>query len=348
MTAMLRAGTLVLLSLVLAFSLAACGAGNEGSQGSETNGESQEQENQSGGNEENANQGGETENGGEQAAEELSGEVKTAGSSTVYPVMLALSEWYREQQPNVSVTVDSVGSGGGFKQSTQGLLDFSNASRPIKEEERATAEENGINLHEVVLAYDGLTVAVSQKNDFVDDLTVDQLKQIFLAEAGNTKWSDIDPNWPDQTIKIFSPGHDSGTFDYFNEVILEEKAMREDENVMLSEDDNLLVRGISDDPYAIGYFGYAYYLANQDTLKALKINGVEPNGDTIQSGEYTPLSRPLFTYINAASLEKPQVYDFAMFVLDNAGKAAEEVGYVALPDEKYQEQKQAVQELAGK
>ncbi len=283
--------------------------------------------------------------------EELSGDVKTAGSSTVYPIMLGLAEEYQAEQPGVNVTVDSIGSGGGFERSTKGKIDFSNASRPIKEEEKKIAEENNVNLEEVTLAYDGLTVAVSQKNDFVDSLTVDQLKEIFLAESGKTKWSDINPEWPDETIKIFAPGHDSGTYDYFDEVILEEKPMREDGGVTLSEDDNVLVRGIQNDPNAIGFFGYAYYHENQKTLKALAIdNGkgaVEPSPETIQSGEYEPLSRPLFTYINAASLEEPQVKDFAMFVLDNAGWMAEEVGYVALPEDKYKEQKEKVKSLAG-
>lgn len=293
--------------------------------------------------------------GGEQGAgdgEGLTGDVRTAGSSTVYPIMLALAEEYRMENPDVNVTVDSIGSGGGFKKSTNGEIDFSNASRPIKEEEKAIAKENDVQLEEVQLAYDGLTVAVSQQNDFVENLTVDQLRQIFLAESGKTKWSDINPDWPDETIKIFAPGHDSGTFDYFNEVILEEKPMREDDNVTLSEDDNVLVRGIQNDPYAVGFFGYAYYYENQKALKAIGIdngNGpVIPDMETIQSGEYAPLSRPLYTYVNVASLEKPAVYDFAMFVMDNAGMMAEEVSYVSLPDEKYAEQKEKIQSLAGK
>ena len=296
---------------------------------------------------ENGNTGNEGDT--KEQAEALSGDVKTAGSSTVYPIMLGLAEEYRSEQPDVNVTVDSIGSGGGFKKSTKGLIDFSNASRPIKDKERAIAEENNVDLHEVVLAYDGLTVAVSAQNDFVDSLTVEQLKEIFLKESGKTKWSDINPQWPNETIKIFAPGHDSGTFDYFNEVILEEKPMREDENTTLSEDDNILVRGIKNDKYAIGFFGYAYYLENKDSLKALGIDGgngpVKPSGETIQSGEYTPLSRPLFTYINVGSLEKPQVYDFAMYVFDHAGQMADEVGYVALPQEKYEQQREEVKSL---
>ncbi|WP_066173396.1 PstS family phosphate ABC transporter substrate-binding protein [Bacillus marinisedimentorum] len=296
------------------------------------------------------NDGG-TGNSGGGSGEELSGNVKIAGSSTVYPIMLGLAEEYQAEQPEVNVTVDSIGSGGGFERATKGQIDFSNASRPIKDEEKKIAEENDVNLEEVILAYDGLTVAVSQQNDYVDSLTVDQLKEIFLADSGKTKWSDINPDWPDETIKIFAPGHDSGTFDYFNEVILEDKPMREDEGVTLSEDDNVLVRGIQNDPNAIGFFGYAYYYENQQTLKALGIdngNGpVKPDMDTIQSGEYEPLSRPLFTYLNTSSLEKPEVKDFAKFVLENAGMMAEEVGYVPLPEDKYAEQKEKIKSLTA-
>lgn len=316
--------------------LAACG----GAQESNNTGGNEETSQGNGGSEEEANASG----------EELSGNVVTAGSSTVYPMQLAMAEWYSVDHPEVNVTVDSIGSGGGFEKSTKGELDFSNASRPIKEEEQAIADENGVQLEPLVLAYDGLTIAVNADNSFVDSLTVEQLQEIFLQESGNTKWSEINPDWPEETINIFAPGHDSGTFDYFNETILEEKPMREDENTTLSEDDNNLVRGIKNDEYAIGFFGYAYYLQNEDSLKALAVdNGdgpVEPNLDTIQSGEYSPLSRPLFTYINVDSLQKPQVHDYAQFVLDNAGKAAEEVGYVPLPDEKYAEQKEQVNSWA--
>ncbi|KGX88887.1 PstS family phosphate ABC transporter substrate-binding protein [Pontibacillus litoralis] len=328
----------LLLTLIFALTaLAACG-----SEGGDT--------------EDTGSDEGKTEENGKEAAEgeELSGDVKVAGSSTVFPMQVYLAEKYQAEQPNVSVTVDSIGSGGGFKKSTKGEIDLSNASRPIKDEEKAIAEENGIQLEPLTLAYDGLTVAVSAENDFVDSLTVEQLKEIFLADSGKTKWSDINEEWPEETIKIYSPGHDSGTFDYFNEVILEENPMREDEDVTLSEDDNVLVRGIQNDPNAIGFFGYAYYFENKDSLKALAIaedggEPVEPNNDTIQSGDYSPLSRPLFTYANVNAIkEKAQVYDYTKFVLENAGAAAEEVKYVALPDDKYQEQLDQLNEWAGK
>ncbi|ENH97480.1 phosphate ABC transporter extracellular binding protein [Gracilibacillus halophilus YIM-C55.5] len=298
---------------------------------------------------ENASQG---EEGSGEEGDTIEGSVVIDGSSTVLPIMEYLTYEYKQEQTEVETSLSSSGSGGGFKKSTVGEIDLSNASRPISEDEKATAEENDITLHEIELAYDGLSVVVSQENDFVENLTVDQLRQIFLADGSATKWSDLNSEWPEEEIKIFSPGHESGTFDYFNETILEENPMREGENTTLSEDDNTLVTGVKNDPYAIGYFGYAYYYENKDSLKVLGIdNGdgepVKPNAETIQDGSYTPLSRPLFTYVNVNSLkEKPQVLDFTQFVIENAGAGAEEAGYVALPDEKYQEQLDKINELS--
>lgn len=315
---------LMLMFILVLGVLAACGGSDEDTATDESNTS-----------EEGTNAGG---------SEEVSGPIAIDGSSTVFPIMENLTYTYSQEHPDVNVTVNSSGSGGGFKKSTVGEIDLSNASREIKEEEKAIAEENGITLKPIELAYDGLSVVVSAENDFVENLTVDQLKQIFLESSDVTKWSDINPEWPEEEIKIFSPGHDSGTFDYFNEVILEEEPMKEGENTTLSEDDNVLVRGIKGNPNAIGFFGYAYYAENQDSLKALGIaegenQAVKPTPETIQDGSYTPLSRPLFTYVNVnAYKEKPQVRDFVEYTLNNAGKAAEEVGYVALPEDKYQEQ----------
>ncbi|MRH43114.1 phosphate ABC transporter substrate-binding protein PstS family protein [Aquibacillus halophilus] len=319
--------------------LTACGTEEETGQNEDTTEEN------------NTAEGKETEVDNEQ---ELSGEIALDGSSTVLPIMEFLTYEYNQVKPEVETALNSSGSGGGFKKSTVGEIDFSNASRPIKEEEIALAGENGIELYELELAYDGLSVVVSQENDFLENITIDELREIFLAESGKTKWSEVNSEWPEEEIIIYSPGHDSGTFDYFNEVVLEENPMREGEGVTLSEDDNTLVTGISSDPYAIGFFGYAYYIANEDTLKVLGIdngdgNPVKPNGDTIQDGSYSPLSRPLYTYVNVDYLkEKPQVHDFAVYALENAGAAAEQVGYVALPQEKIQEQINAINELAGK
>ncbi|SIS36869.1 PstS family phosphate ABC transporter substrate-binding protein [Salimicrobium flavidum] len=281
----------------------------------------------------------------------LEGSVTIDGSSTVYPVMEGLTYRFNQEYPEVDISLNSSGSGGGFKKSTVGEIDLSNASRPIKEEEKQQAEDNNINLHEIEIAYDGLSVVVSEQNDFVEELTTDQLKQIFLESSDVTKWSDLNEDWPEEDIKIFSPGHDSGTFDYWNEVILEENPMKEGDNTALSEDDNTLVTGIQNDPYAIGYFGYAYYAENKDTLRALAVENpdgemVEPSGETIQDGSYAPLSRPLFTYVNVEKMnEKEAVSEFVEFTLNNAGQAAEEVGYVSLNDEEYQKQLDEIKEM---
>jgi phosphate transport system substrate-binding protein len=185
------------------------------------------------------------------------------------------------------------------------------------------------------LAFDGLTVVVSKENDWVEDLTVEDLKKLWVEDGKTKKWSDINPEWPDEEVVFYSPGTDSGTFDYFNEVILEDEDLVS--SATLSEDDNVLVQGIQADPNAIGFFGYAYYVANQDTLKAVKIGGIEPTNETIESGEYAPLSRPLFTYAsNKALAEDPAAYDFMKYTLENAGEMAEAVGYVALPEADYE------------
>ncbi|TWT08220.1 PstS family phosphate ABC transporter substrate-binding protein [Planococcus sp. CPCC 101016] len=264
----------------------------------------------------------------------VEGTVSGDGSSTVAPIMEGIVEEYAGAQPDVQVTVGTSGTGGGFEKFIQGETDFSNASRPIKDEEAASLEEAGIEYTEFQLAYDGLSVVVSQENDWVEDLTVEDLKKLWVEDGSTKKWSDINPEWPDEEVVFYAPGTDSGTYDYFNEVILEDEDLVS--SATLSEDDNTLVQGIQADPNAIGFFGYAYYVANQDTLKVVTINGVEPNNETIESGEYSPLSRPLFTYgSNAALSENEAAYDFMKYAIENAGAMAEAVGYVALPQEEY-------------
>lgn len=264
----------------------------------------------------------------------LEGQVSGDGSSTVAPIMEALVEEYAGVQDKVQVTVGVSGTGGGFEKFIAGTTDFSNASRPIKDEEKAELEAAGIDFTEFKLANDGLTVVVSKDNDWVEDVTVEDLKKMWIEDGTTKKWSDINPEWPSEEIVFYSPGTDSGTYDYFNEVILEDEDLVK--SATLSEDDNVLVQGVQADKNAIGFFGYAYYLANQDTLKAVSIGGVEPTNETIESGEYSPLSRPLFTYVsNAALAENPALYDFMQYSLENAGDMAEAVGYVRLPDAEY-------------
>lgn len=291
-----------------------------------------------GGTEESADTGTNTEDTSSDTAGEdavVEGSVIGDGSSTVAPILEGLVEEYAGAQPDVQVTVGVSGTGGGFEKFIQGETDFSNASRPIKEEEAAALEEAGIEYTEFLLAYDGLSVVVNQENDFVDNLTVEQLKKLWVEDGSAKMWSDINPEWPEEEVIFYAPGTASGTYDYFNEVILEEEDIVS--SATLSEDDNTLVQGIQGDPNAIGFFGYAYYIANQDTLKLVPIEGIEPSDETIESGEYSPLSRPLFVYAkNSALSENEAAYDFMQYTIENAGEMAQAVGYVALNEEDYE------------
>ncbi|MDF1997153.1 PstS family phosphate ABC transporter substrate-binding protein [Peribacillus frigoritolerans] len=286
--------------------------------------------------------------GNEAASNQLKGEVITDGSSTVFPIMEAVAEEYMATQPDVKVSVGSSGTGGGFKKFIAGDTDLANASRPVKEEESALLDEKGVKYTELKLAFDGISIVANKDNDFIDSLTVEELQKLWIDNGKVKKWSDIRPEWPNEEIKFYSPGTDSGTYDYFNEVILEEKPMVE--NATLSEDDNVLVQGVEGDKNAIGFFGYAYYSENKDKLKIISIdNGkgaVEPTHETIKSGEYAPLSRPLYTYVaNKSVAEKEQVADYTQFVIENAGELAEEVGYISLPEEEYQKDLDKLKEL---
>ncbi len=269
----------------------------------------------------------------------LKGSIAIDGSSTVYPITEAVAEEFGKEHKEVRVTVGISGTGGGFKRFVVGEIDISDASRPIKAAEAKIATESKVEYIEVPVAYDGLTVVVNPKNTFADKLTPADLKKIYGTEGTAKKWSDINPAWPDRPIKVYSPGSDSGTFDYFKEEIIGKKgAFRPD--MQVSEDDNVLVRGVTGDADAIGYFGSAYYFENQDKVKAVPVvnakgNAVLPSIATVRSGEYEPLSRPLFIYVNAKSAKRPEVREFVEFYLDNAEDLSKEVGYIPLPDEVY-------------
>jgi phosphate transport system substrate-binding protein len=274
-------------------------------------------------------------------ASALEGAVEIDGSSTVYPLSEAAAAAFRADYPKVKVTVGRSGTGGGFKRFVTGETDISGASRPIKKDELDLAKKNGVEFIELPVAYDGLTIAVNKQNDWVDEITLDQIKKIYLSDDPAQTWKDVDPSWPDLQIKIYSPGADSGTYDYFKEVVAgKEGSLRDD--MSLSEDDNILVRGVEGDKGAIGYFGAAYYFADQDKLKALKV--VDPKtgkavgvaADTIKSGEYSPFSRPLFIYVNVERMNQPQVEAFVAAYLEKAGDFAQEVQYVELPDAIYE------------
>ncbi len=273
-----------------------------------------------------------------QDLKKLRGAVKIDGSSTVYPITEAVAEDFAEVAPGVRVTVGISGTGGGFKRFTVGETDISDASRPIRKDELDKASSGGVEFIELPVAFDGLSIVVNKANTWVDHLTVDDLKKIFTDGSPVKSWKDIRPQWPDMAVKIYAPGTDSGTFDYFKEVVAGDKgAIRSDMSV--SEDDNVLVRGVAGDQGAIGFFGCAYYFENKDKLKVVPIvnsgtgKPVEPTHETIESGTYAPLSRPLFIYVNVKSLDRPEVKAFVNFYLTNGPALAEEVGYVRLPEE---------------
>jgi len=275
-----------------------------------------------------------------QANLQLQGKVDIDGSSTVYPISEAAAANFTKAFPSVVVNVGVSGTGGGFKRFTQGQTDISDASRPIKDSEFAAAKAAGIAFYEVPIAYDGLTVVVHKQNDWVDSLTVDEIKKIFSADSAAKTWSEVRPGWPSSAIKIFAPGTDSGTFDYFKEVVAGDTgALRAD--MSTSEDDNVLVTGVSGSPSAIGFFGVAYYEENKGKLKAVPIvnpelrEPIEPTPATIEDGTYAPFSRPLFIYINANSYRRPEVKLFVAFYLGNAAVMAKSTGYVPLPQSIY-------------
>lgn len=268
------------------------------------------------------------------SGEELSGVVKIDGSSTVGPISEAVAEEFMASHPDVRVTVGISGTGGGFKKFTTGETDISDASRPIKDEEKAVAEKNGIEYIEIPVAYDGIAVVVNNANDWATDITVDELKKIWEPGSKVKTWKDVRPEWPDEKIVLYGPGTDSGTFDYFtDEINGEEGASRTDYTA--SEDDNVLVQGVAGDKGALGYFGHAYYAKNMGKIKALSVNGVEPTDETIEDGSYSPLSRPIFIYVSKKSLERPEVKEFVKFYLTEGVSLIPEVGYISLGDADY-------------
>lgn len=264
------------------------------------------------------------------------------GSSTVYPITEAVAEDFQiSKKGAVKVTVGISGTGGGFKKFCRGEIDISDASRPILAKEMDACRAAGIKYIEIPVAYDALTVVVNPSNTWIKSMTVAELKKIWEPEAQGkiTHWNQVNPAWPNVKISLFGPGADSGTFDYFTEAVNgKSKASRGD--FTASEDDNVLVQGVSRDKNALGYFGFAYYIENQKKLKAVLIDGgkgpVAPSPETVENGTYSPMSRPIFIYVNAKSLEKPEVAEFVEFYLANAAALTREVKYVALPAKAYQ------------
>jgi phosphate transport system substrate-binding protein len=267
----------------------------------------------------------------------LSGAINADGSSTVFPITQAIAEEFSAENQGVEVSVGTSGTGGGFEKFCAGETDISNASRPISPDEEVPAcEENGVEYVELQVAIDGLSVMVNPENTFAECLTTDELAAIWGPDSNINNWKDVRAGFPDQPLTLYGPGTDSGTFDYFtDEINGEEGASRSDYTA--SEDDNQLVQGIAGDPNALGYFGYAYYEQNTDKLKLLGVDPgtgcVTPDRDTIASGEYTPLSRPLFIYVAKEAAGRPEVRTFVDFFLETANALVPEVGYIPVPDD---------------
>jgi phosphate transport system substrate-binding protein len=273
----------------------------------------------------------------------LSGMISIDGSSTVYPVTEAVAEEF-QNATEVRVTVGVAGTGGGFKRFTRGETDVSNASRPILAEEMEAARANNIEYIELPVCFDAITVVVHPANDWVDYLTVEELKKIWepAAQGKIKRWNQVRPSWPDEELALFGPGADSGTFDYFTEAVCG-KAKSSRGDFTASEDDNVLVQGVAGNKHALGYFGYAYYPPNQSRLKAVAIDWekdhegpVLPSEETVLKGTYNPLSRPLFIYVSKKSAERPEVQKFTEFYLTNVPALAKEVKYVPLPPPVYE------------
>jgi len=291
------------------------------------------------------NGGGGGDGGGDGLAG-LTGSVNVDGSSTVFPITQAVAEEFNGAAPDVKISVGVSGTGGGFKKFCAGETDISDASRPIKDSEKAECSKTGVEYVELTVAIDGLSVLVNPKNTWAACLTTDELKKIWepAAQGKVTNWSQVRAGFPSRPLTLYGPGTDSGTFDYFtDEINGGEGVSRSDYTA--SEDDNVLVQGIAGDENAIGYFGFAYYEENTDKLKLAGVDPgsgcVEPSRETINSGSYKPLSRPIFIYVAKKALGKPEVKAFVDYYLENVNTLVPDVGYIEMPDAMLAEQKSA-------
>lgn len=269
-----------------------------------------------------------------------SGEIKIDGSSTVLPISEAVAEEFKKENAALNVSVGKSGTGGGFKKFIAKEIDIADASRPIEQKELDAAKAAGVEFIELPIAYDGLSVVANPKNTWATDLTVDELKKVWVGGSKISNWKDIRAGFPDKPLKLYGPGTDSGTFDYFTEAIAGKKGdSRADYTA--SEDDNTLVTGVAGDEGALGYFGFAYAEENKDKIKLIAVANtgkgpVLPGQETIASGEYAPLSRPLFLYVSKAAADKPEVKSFIAFYLKNAKDLVKATGYVPLPEKAYE------------
>lgn len=267
--------------------------------------------------------------------------VKVDGSSTVYPITEGIAEDF-QKETKIKVTVGISGTGGGFKKFCRGEIDVQNASRPILQKEMEDCKKAGIDYIELPVAFDALTVVVSLRNDFVKQLTIDELKRMWepSAQGKVTNWNQINPAFPNRALKLFGAGADSGTFDYFTEAVVG-KAKSSRGDYTASEDDNVLVTGVSTEVGGIAYFGYAYYAENKNKIRSVSIvnkdgKAIAPSEESVMNGSYNPLSRPIMIYVNAKSLDKPEVRRFVEEYMKNASKISKEVKYVPLPSKVYE------------
>ena len=276
------------------------------------------------------------------AAQAQSNVVKIDGSSTVYPITEAVAEEFQKAEKNaIKVTVGISGTGGGFKKFCRGEIDISDASRPILKKEMEACAAAGIKYFELPVAFDALTVVINPKNAFIKQLTVEELKKMWepAAQGKITRWNQVNPAWPDAPMKLFGAGSDSGTFDYFTEALVG-KAKSSRGDYTASEDDNVLVQGVTQDTNALGYFGYAYYAENTAKLKAVPVvnpkgKAVLPSMDNVINGSYEPLSRPIFIYVSEKAYERAEVKKFVEFYMKHGAKLSKEVKYVPLPEKAY-------------
>jgi phosphate transport system substrate-binding protein len=267
--------------------------------------------------------------------------IKIDGSSTVFPISEALAEEFQiQKRGKVRVTVGVSGTGGGFKKFCRGETDMSNASRPISKEEMEICRKAGIKYVELPIAFDALTVVVNPKNTWVKTMTIADLRKMWepAAQGRVTTWKQVRSEYPAEKLMLFGPGADSGTFDYFTEAV-NGKAKSSRGDYTASEDDNTLVQGVENNKSAIGYFGYAYYAAHKDKMRAVAIDGgkgpVSPSVDNVINGTYSPLSRPLFVYVKESAMDRPEIKEFVQFVMNNGADLVSEVGYVPLPKNAY-------------
>ncbi len=294
--------------------------------------------------------GAETSTAGSQGLEDLSGTIRIDGSSTVFPLTSVAAELFMQQHPDVRITVGESGTGGGFEKFCVGETAISDASRPIDPEEAKICTKNDVAYDELSIANDGITVVTNPAVDFVSCITAEELQTIWDKGSDVDSWNDVNPDWPDQPISLYGPGTDSGTFDFFTEAINGEEGVSRTD-YQASENDNVIVQGVTGDENAMGYFGYSYYEENQDSLKALEVDGgegcVAPSPETVQSKEYSPLGRQLFIYPSEVALQQPEVEAFLEFYIQNIDTVVEQAGFIALNEQQKQELEQKFQRLTS-